>query len=70
MKLYFQAGEKKRIAIDTERKVWNDNYFHLGAHHMYIKISVKDYWRLISEIDFNAWDYEEQFNGGVKYEML
>lgn len=60
MRLYFQAG-KKRLAIDTDRKVWNNNYFYLGAHRHYIKVSAADYKELLLEIDFNGFDYAEDF---------
>ena len=61
MKLYFQAGKNHRLAINTERKTWNTNYFYLGSHRSYIKISTADYKELLKEIDFNGWDYEEHF---------
>lgn len=61
MRLYFQAGKNKRVAIDTDRKTWNNNYFYLGGHRTYIKISTADYVALIREIDFNAYDYDEKF---------
>lgn len=61
MKLYFSAGKNKRLAIDTERKIWNNNYFYLGGHRSYIKISAHDYNELLQEIDFNGFDYEEKF---------
>lgn len=60
MRLYFQAG-KKRLAIDTRRKTWNNNFFYLGGYHHYIKISAADYTELLREIDFNAYDYDKKF---------
>lgn len=61
MKLYFTAGKNKRLAIDTTRKTWNNNYFYLGGHRHYIKISAADYSDLLREIDFNGYDYAEDF---------
>lgn len=62
MKLYFQTRSgSKRVAINTARETWNDNYFYLGAHHTYIEVSNKDYVNIIREIDFNAWSYDEEF---------
>lgn len=60
MRLYFQAG-KKRLAIDTRRQTWNNDYFYLGGHRHYIKISTADYKELLQEIDFNCYDYDEKF---------
>lgn len=61
MKLYFQAGKNKRVAIDTDKHIWNNNYWYLGGHRLYIKINVSDYNHLLEEIDFNGYDYEENF---------
>lgn len=61
MRLYFSAGKNKRLAIDTERHTWNNNYWYLGGHKHYIKISVSDYIDIMREIDFNCFDYEEKF---------
>lgn len=61
MRLYFTAGKNKRLAIDTNKQTWNNNYFYLGGFKQYIKISVSDYNRILREIDFNAWSYEEDF---------
>lgn len=61
MRLYFSAGKNKRLAIDTARKTWNNNYFYLGGHRHYIKISAADYNELLQEIDFHCYDYEENF---------
>lgn len=61
MRLYFQSGKSKRLAIDTEKRIWNNNYWYLGSHRHYIKISVADYNELLQEIDFNGYDYEEKF---------
>lgn len=61
MKLYFSAGKNKRLAIDTTRKTWNNNYFYLGGHRHYIKISAADFLELLREIDFNCYDYAEDF---------
>ena len=61
MKLYFSAGKNKRLAIDTERRIWNNNYFYLGGFRQYIKISASDYTWILQEINFNAWDYAEDF---------
>lgn len=61
MKLYFEAGKNKRVAIDTVKETYNTDYFYLGPWHTYITISVKDYTRILRELDFNMYDYEEQF---------
>lgn len=61
MKLYFQAGTRKRLAIDTDRKTWNNNYFYLGGHRKYIKISTADYTDILREIDFCGYEYQEDF---------
>lgn len=61
MKLYFSAGKNKRLAIDTNRRTWNSNYCYLGAFKSYIKISVADYYNLLREIDFNCYDYDDNF---------
>lgn len=63
MRLYFQAG-KKRLAIDTRRRTWNNDYFYLGGFRHYIKISAGDYAELLKEIDFNAYDYDSKFLEG------
>lgn len=61
MKLYFSAGKNKRLAIDTTKKTYNTNYFYLGGHRHYIKICVADYNELLKEIDFNGYNYAEDF---------
>ena len=61
MKLYFAAGKSKRLAINTENKTWNNNYWYLGGHRHYIKISASDYIDILRELDFNCWDYDEKF---------
>ena len=63
MRLYFSAGKNKRIAIDTDRQTWNNDYYYLGPHRHYINISVSDYNELLKEIDFNCFDYDETFKG-------
>lgn len=60
MILYFQAG-KQRLAINTEKRTYNTNYFYLGGFKEYIKVSATDLKRIKAEIDFNCWDYEEDF---------
>jgi hypothetical protein len=60
MRLYFSTG-KKRLAFDTERKTWNDNYFYLGGYREYIKVNNADYIKIQEEIDFNMWDYDDEF---------
>lgn len=61
MKLYFSAGKNKRLAIDTNRRTWNNSYCYLGGYRHYIKISVSDFNDLLREIDFNAYEYEVNF---------
>lgn len=61
MRLYFSAGKNKRLAIDTVKQTWNNNYFYLGGFKDYIKISSSDYTKIIREIDFNCWNYEDKF---------
>lgn len=61
MKLYFSAGKNKRLAIDTDRKIWNNNYFYLGGHRHYIKINTADYNELLQEIEINRYQYAEDF---------
>ena len=61
MRLYFSAGKNKRLALDTERRTWNNNYCYLGGYKHYIKISTGDYNEILREIDFNGWDYAEDF---------
>ena len=63
MRLYFTAGKNKRLAIDTSRRIWNNDYYYLGPHRHYIAVSVADYNELLKEIDFNCYDYEENFKG-------
>lgn len=60
MKLYFQAG-KQRLAIDTENRTYNTDYFYLGGFKEYIKVSAIDLRRIKAELDFNCYDYEENF---------
>lgn len=60
MILYFKAG-KKRLAINTEKETYNTNYFYLGGYREYIKISPTDYNKILEEIDFNCWNYDEKF---------
>ena len=62
MRLFFQTKSRsKRVAIDTDLQVWNDNYYYLGPWHTYVEVSTKDYIKIIQELDFNCWDYEEKF---------
>lgn len=61
MRLYFAAGKTRRLAIDTNRKTWNNHYSYLGGFREYIKISIKDYNNLLREIDFNGYDYDNAF---------
>ena len=60
MKLYFQAG-KHRIAINTIKKTYNTNFCYLGPWHDYIMVTYRDYKKLLSEIDFNGYEYEGEF---------
>lgn len=69
MRLFFQSG-KKRLAIDTRRQTWNNNYFYLGGFRQYIKISAADYNNLLREIDFNCFDYDEKFLEAKNNEMV
>ena len=61
MKLYFQFGKNKRIAIDTVHKTYNTNYFYLGAFHAWIKINRDGYNKLLQELDFACYNYSEDF---------
>lgn len=60
MRLYFSDG-KHRLAIDTDRKVYNDNYFYLGGYKDYIKVKYSDIRNILTEMNFNGWDYAEKF---------
>lgn len=60
MKLYFQSGKSKRLAIDTENKTYSTNYFYLGGWKEYIKVSDTDYRELVAECINN--DYTESEN--------
>ena len=60
MRLYFQAG-KKRLAIDTDRHTWSNNYWYLGGHRRYIKISAKDYGEILDEINSSSYSYDAEF---------
>lgn len=61
MKLYFQTGKNRRVAIDTERKIYNADFSYLGAYHTYIKVSAADFRAILQEIDFNCYDYDDNF---------
>jgi len=60
MKLYFQAG-KKRLAINTEKRTWNNNYYYLGPWHTYIKTDAAGLRDIARELDFNSYDYDNNF---------
>jgi len=62
MKLYFQAGKDKRIAIDTKDKVFTTDYWFLGGYKHYIKVTAEEYKDLIKQcmedhyqINWYAW---------------
>ncbi len=61
MRLYFQAGKNTRMAIDTNKRTWNNNFFYLGAFKEYIHVSRADFLKIRREIDFNCYDYDENF---------
>ena len=61
MKLYFEAGKEKRLAIDTELKTCNTNYYYLGPHRHYIKISVGDYYDMVYDLANEGWKYDDDF---------
>lgn len=61
MKMFFSAGKNKRLAIDTSKRTWNNNYFYLGGHRHYIKISVSDFAEIMEEIKSNGYEYDENF---------
>lgn len=60
MKLYFQAGERKRLLIDTDKQQYNTDYWYLGPHREYIKISVSDYFTILQELSNNDFAYEDK----------
>ena len=60
MILYFKSN-KKRLAINTEKKTYNTNYFYLGGYREYIKLSASDYTKVIEEITFNNYTHDENF---------
>lgn len=60
MRLYFQSG-KHRLAIDTERKIWNNDYFYLGGYRNYINVKYSDMKDLLEEIDFSRWSFAADF---------
>lgn len=60
MILYFKSN-KKRLAINTENKTYNTNYFYLGGYREYIKLSATDYTKIIEEIQFNNYTHDENF---------
>lgn len=60
MILYFKSN-KKRLAINTENKTYNTNYFYLGGYREYIKLSPADYTKIIEEIQFNNYTHDENF---------
>jgi len=49
MKLYFQSGKNKRIAIDTKDKVFTTDYWFLGGYKHYIKVTAEEYKDLIKQ---------------------
>ena len=60
MILYFKSN-KKRLAINTDTKTYNTNYFYLGGYRDYIKLSQADYTKVIEEIEFNNYTHDENF---------
>lgn len=68
MTLYFQAG-KQRLAINTVKRTYNTNYFYLGGYKQYIKVSATDLRRIKAEIDFNRFDYDEDFYRNANMEV-
>lgn len=50
MKLYFQAGKNHRLAIDTKIKGYCNNYWVLGSHKHYIKITMREMHDLMDEL--------------------
>jgi hypothetical protein len=58
MVLYFKTG-KNRLAFDTDKKIYCDNYFLLGGYKKYIKISSSDYNELRILIDDEQYTYSE-----------
>lgn len=60
MILYFKSN-RKRLAINTDNKTYNTNYFYLGGYREYIKLSAADYTKIIEEIQFNNYTHDENF---------
>lgn len=50
MKLYFQAGKNHRLAIDTKVKVYSTNYWVLGGHKHYMKVTMRELNDLMQKI--------------------
>ena len=50
MKLYFQAGKSQRLAIDTKIKGYCNDYWVLGAHKHYMKITMREMQDLMLEL--------------------
>lgn len=62
MILYFTTTTKtSRLAIDTERKTFNDNYYYLGQDHNYICVPHSAIEELTKELDFNCYEYDSTF---------
>ena len=59
MKLYFQSGKNKRLAIDTENKTYCTNYWFLGGWKEYIKVSDTGYRELLAQCINDGYTYSE-----------
>lgn len=50
MKLYFKAGKNNRLAIDTKIKGYCNNYWVLGSHKHYMKITIRELRDLMDQL--------------------
>lgn len=68
MRLYFEAPNGDRLAIDTKKEIYSTN-FEDGAGdvpdgHRYIWLeSGKDLDIILSEIEFCGWSYDDTWTG-------
>jgi len=66
MILKFQSG-KSRLAVDLDKKTYNDNYFYLGGWDTYIDVKSSDLKQLKSEFLENGYTYDKKFGASAGF---
>ena len=61
MKLYFQCGKNKRLAINTTEKTYNNNFCYLGGWKTYIKVNSEAYNDILTKAKIDGYTYTENF---------